>query len=42
MNILTTHSLLKLMKEDNLQIVDVRPTDAYNGWPMQNESREVI
>jgi len=39
MNILTTHSLLKLMKEDKIQIVDVRPIDAYNGWPMQNESR---
>ena len=27
------------MEEDSLQIVDVRPVDAYNGWPMQNESR---
>lgn len=39
MNILTTNNLLKLMEEDALQIVDVRPVDAYNGWPMQNESR---
>lgn len=31
--------LLKLIGRPDTQIIDVRPADAYNGWPLKNEQR---
>lgn len=39
MNKITTRKLQKLLDTPNTQVVDVRPTDAYNGWKMKNELR---
>ncbi len=36
---LTTPELLKLLKTEEIILLDVRPIDAYNGWPMKNEKR---
>jgi thiosulfate/3-mercaptopyruvate sulfurtransferase len=36
---ITTAQLAKLLNNPNVVIVDVRPTAAYNGWPLQNEAR---
>jgi molybdopterin synthase sulfurtransferase len=36
---LTTPELLHLLEEDGAQVVDCRPVDAYNGWPLAGERR---
>ncbi len=36
---LTTHQVQDALGKRRLQIVDVRPIDAYNGWRLQNEPR---
>lgn len=35
----TTNELLALLENKNIKIIDVRPTDAYNGWKCENETR---
>ena len=36
---LTTRDLIALRDRGDVQVVDVRPIDAYNGWPLQGEAR---
>lgn len=36
---ISTHELLELMATPSLQLIDVRPIDAYNGWRMHGEAR---
>jgi thiosulfate/3-mercaptopyruvate sulfurtransferase len=36
---ITTTSLLKKNDSQIVKIIDIRPVDVYNGWPIQNESR---
>jgi 3-mercaptopyruvate sulfurtransferase SseA len=38
-NPLTTRALLDLLEGGKAQLVDVRPIDAYNGWPLCGEVR---
>ncbi|TRX71749.1 rhodanese-like domain-containing protein [Carboxylicivirga sp. M1479] len=35
---LTTKQLQELLYIENVRLIDTRPVDAYNGWPMKNES----
>ena len=35
----STQALSSMLGRDDLTIIDTRSIDAYNGWPMQNESR---
>lgn len=37
--ILCTSEVLEALKDANFKIVDVRPTDAYNGWRLRGEKR---
>ncbi len=39
MNEVSTAELQDLLKNDLCEVVDVRPTEAYNGWQLRNESR---
>lgn len=36
---LFTHELISLLKNENIKLIDTRPTDAYNGWAIKNEKR---
>ncbi len=36
---LSTSQLVDVLYDESVRIIDVRPIDAYNGWPMQNESK---
>ncbi|MBW6479746.1 MAG: hypothetical protein K0B37_09980 [Bacteroidales bacterium] len=36
---LTTSQVLELQKNKSAEIIDVRPTEAYNGWRLQGETR---
>ncbi len=36
---ISTEDLHKLTETQQVQVVDVRPVDAYNGWALRNESR---
>ncbi len=36
---LSTATLLKLLNDPYIRIIDVRPVDAYNGWQLKNEIR---
>jgi 3-mercaptopyruvate sulfurtransferase SseA len=36
---LATGELLHLLRSDHVQLVDVRPIDAYNGWRLHGEAR---
>jgi len=36
---ISTTELKKILNKDNLQLIDIRPADAYNGWQLQNEKR---
>jgi thiosulfate/3-mercaptopyruvate sulfurtransferase len=36
---LSTHALRDLLADPKVQLVDVRPIDAYNGWRLQGEAR---
>ncbi len=36
---ISTSQLLSLLEEGKINIVDVRPVDAYNGWSLKNERR---
>lgn len=36
---ISTHELQSLVDDENVQIIDCRPIDAYNGWKLQNERR---
>jgi len=36
---ITTKELLKKTKAAEIQIIDIRPVDAYNGWTLMNEKR---
>jgi 3-mercaptopyruvate sulfurtransferase SseA len=36
---ITSDSLHNKIGASDCQIIDIRPGDAYNGWPMQNENR---
>ena len=36
---ITTQALFNLLGDNNIQVIDIRPADAYNGWRMQHESR---
>ena len=36
---ISTIELLKIIDDPNVQIIDIRPIDAYNGWKLKNESR---
>lgn len=36
---LTSVEVLGLLGDPKVKIIDVRPVDAYNGWPLENESR---
>lgn len=38
-NEITTTELIPLLSSTRVQIVDIRPVDAYNGWQLQNEPR---
>jgi thiosulfate/3-mercaptopyruvate sulfurtransferase len=38
-NRLSTRELLGLLHEPRLQLIDVRPIDAYNGWRLRGEAR---
>jgi molybdopterin synthase sulfurtransferase len=39
LNEVSTDELLQLLDKEGTVIIDMRSADAYNGWPMQNESR---
>ena len=36
---ISTQELLHLLDKTHLKILDVRPIEAYNGWPLENEAR---
>lgn len=36
---LTTHGLRALLDDVSIQLIDVRPIDAYNGWRLRGEAR---
>lgn len=36
---LSTPQIIQKQKDENVIIIDSRPVDAYNGWPLNNESR---
>ncbi|NOX48260.1 MAG: sulfurtransferase [Chlorobi bacterium] len=36
---LSTNKLVELIDDENARIIDVRPSDAYNGWKCENEKR---
>ncbi|MCF7802401.1 MAG: thiosulfate sulfurtransferase [Candidatus Marinimicrobia bacterium] len=36
---ISTSDLLDRLNQADLTLVDIRPVDAYNGWPLQNEPR---
>jgi len=38
-NEILTQELLTVIEEKGTKIIDIRPTDAYNGWKLQNETR---
>lgn len=38
-NKITTHELQAKSDQDNFTLLDLRPVEAYNGWPLQNEPR---
>ena len=38
-NELSTNELVELLRNENTQLIDVRPIDAYNGWQLKNEAR---
>jgi len=37
--VITTNDLVKLLDEENIKIIDVRPIEAYNGWKLEGEAR---
>lgn len=39
LNEIRTSQLLSIIDNENLEIVDSRPVDAYNGWKLENETR---
>lgn len=39
MNEITGNDLLERLADKNIQIIDVRPSDAYNGWAFMGEKR---
>ena len=38
-NVVTTPTLIKKLKDNNIKLIDTRPVDAYNGWKFMNEVR---
>lgn len=36
---LSTQQVSRLIDDKNVQLIDIRPVDAYNGWRMKNEKR---
>ncbi|MCT4590891.1 MAG: rhodanese-like domain-containing protein [Carboxylicivirga sp.] len=34
-----TQQVRELLHDENVQIIDIRPVDAYNGWPLQGEEK---
>jgi thiosulfate/3-mercaptopyruvate sulfurtransferase len=39
MNEITGNDLLELLTDKNIQIIDIRPSEAYNGWALMGEKR---
>jgi thiosulfate/3-mercaptopyruvate sulfurtransferase len=39
LNEISTGELLRLLDREETRVIDVRPADAYNGWPLHNEPR---
>jgi len=37
--LLSTQQVSDLLYDEHVKLIDVRPVDAYNGWPMQEEQR---
>jgi len=36
---LSTQDVSRLIGNNSIQLIDIRPVDAYNGWKMNNEKR---